>query len=98
MLRAGGYGQLIGDDPVAFDRTGRRVDVEHDTFSCGHCGGVVFINAGDRAADIGGFCRACSKHICGPCVDADHCRPLEKLIEGIERGLEKERVRRSYMG
>lgn len=98
MYRSGGYGQIICDDPVAFDRHGRRIDAEHDTVTCNHCGGVVFINAGERAADIGGFCRSCSKNICGPCVDADKCLPVEKLIEGIERGLEKERVRRSYVG
>lgn len=85
MLRAGGYGQFLCDDPVAHDRHGRLIAREHDTFTCSHCGGVVFVNAGERAADIGGFCRACSQNICGPCVDADRCRPVEKLLEAIER-------------
>lgn len=99
MINPGGYGQFLCDDPVAArDRFGRSLDREHDTFSCAHCGGVVFVNAGERAADIGGFCKSCSRNICGPCVDADRCRPVEMLIEAIERSLERERVRRSYEG
>lgn len=96
MFKAGGYGQFLCDDSVAYDRHGRIIDREHDTFSCGHCSSVVFINARERAADIGGFCRSCARNICGPCVDADRCRPVEVLMEAIERGLEKERVRQSY--
>lgn len=99
MRNPGGYGKIFCDgDPGAFDRHGRRIDVEHDTFSCAHCGGIVFVNAGERAADIGGFCRACGKNICGPCVDEDKCRPVEQLIEAIERGVERERFRRSLAG
>lgn len=99
MFRAGGYGQFFCDDPVAGrDRHGRLIDREHDTFSCGHCSAVVFVNAGERAADIGGFCRSCARNICGPCVDGDHCRPVEQMLEQIERGLERERTRRSYTG
>jgi len=98
MLRAGGYGQFLCDDPIARDRHGRLIDREHDTFSCNHCGVIVHVNAGERAADIGGFCRACSRSICGPCVDKDVCRPVEKLLEAIERRLEKERTLRSYEG
>jgi hypothetical protein len=98
-VRGAGYGQIICDDPiVARDRHGRLIDVEHDTFTCAHCSGVVFVNARERAADIGGFCRACGKNICGPCVDKDICRPVEKLLEMIERGLERERTRKSYEG
>jgi len=99
MRNPGGYGQFNCDDPVlARDRHGRLIAREHDTFSCGHCGGVVFVNAGERAADIGGFCRACAHPICGPCVDADVCRPVEKLLEAIERRLERERTLQSYEG
>lgn len=97
MLRPGGYGQLICDGPAgARDRHGRLVQEEHDTFTCNHCNDLVFVNAGERAADIGGFCRSCASNICGPCVDADRCRPVEKLLEAIERRLERERDRRSY--
>lgn len=86
MRNAGGYGQLICDGPVvARDRFGRALDQEHDTFGCSHCGAVVMVNAGEKAADIGGYCRSCDKLICGPCVDADRCRPVEKLLEAIER-------------
>jgi hypothetical protein len=58
----------------------------------------VFVNAGERGADVGGFCRSCARLICGPCVDRDLCRPVEKMLEAIERNLERERVRLSYVG
>ena len=101
MRRAGGYGQLICDGPtVARDRFGRTIQQEHDSFSCNHCGMVVFVNAREKAEDIGGFCKRCTSLICGPCVDADRCRPMEQWLEqqerGIKRAIERERTLQSY--
>lgn len=101
MFRSGGYGQLICDGPqIARDRTGRVVDREHDTFTCRHCNAAVIVNAGEKAADLGGFCRRCMSLICGPCVDADHCRPIEEWLQqqerSIERAIERQRTLHSY--
>lgn len=81
MLRAGGYGQIIGERGItATDAQGRTIQAECDTFSCAHCNRVVFVNANEKAADIGGFCRCCAGLICGPCVDEGTCTPLEKRL------------------
>jgi hypothetical protein len=96
----GGFGQLICDIPMTGqDRLGRVIGQEHDTLTCGHCGTVVFVNAGERPEDIGGFCRRCMKCICGPCVDQDRCRPIEQWLAQQEREIEDaiER-RRLYWG
>lgn len=101
MLRSGGYGQLICDGPVqARDRYGRVLQQEHDSFSCRHCSAVVLVNAYEKAADIGGFCRRCMSLICGQCVDADRCRPVEQWLEEQERSIgqaiERQRALQSY--
>jgi hypothetical protein len=89
MFRSGGYGQLICDGPATgTDRYGRVIEKEHDGFACNHCNVVVLVNARERAADIGGFCRRCTSLICGPCVDADRCRPMERWLEEQERKIE----------
>lgn len=88
MLRAGGYGQLICEDPTkefGRDQFGRRIAAEADSFTCRHCNLVVFVNAGEKAADIGGFCKCCTGLICGPCVDEGTCTPLEKRLLAMER-------------
>lgn len=87
MRNAGGYGQLICHDEraVAWDSNNRTVGRECDTFSCKHCNRVVFVNSREMAADIGGFCKCCTGLICGPCVDAGTCTPLEKRLQEMER-------------
>ena len=86
MRRAGGYGEFICDGPIeARDSFGRTVRQEHDTFSCGHCARVVFVNARERPEDIGGLCKVCMGLICGPCVDQGICHVVEKKLQDMER-------------
>lgn len=88
MRRPGGYGQLICEDPrqsFATDSLGRRIRAEADSYSCGHCNRVVFVNAGERAEDIGGLCKQCMGLICPHCVDDGRCTPLERRLAEQEQ-------------
>lgn len=76
MLKAGGY--LVGHGPDGCVQ-------ECDSFTCGHCNRIVLVRPKQNAADVGGFCRCCTKLICGPCVDDGRCTPLEKRLEAAER-------------
>jgi hypothetical protein len=76
MHRPGGY--LIGHGPDGLVE-------ERDSFTCSHCNRVVWVGVKERAADIGGFCKCCTGLICGPCVDAGTCTPLEKQLQAMER-------------
>lgn len=76
MHKPGGY--LVGHGPEGI------VD-ERDSFSCGHCNRVVVCGHKDRAADVGGFCKLCTKLVCGPCVDDGRCTPLEERLQAMER-------------
>lgn len=67
---------------------------ETDTFTCKHCCKVVFVRPSEKPEDIGGFCRRCMSLICGPCVDLDKCRPIEKWLEEQERSIENAIERR----
>jgi hypothetical protein len=75
MRRAGGYAVITEGDG------GRR---EADTFSCSHCQRIVFVRARQDPSELGGFCRACMRHICGPCADVGSCTPFEKMLERVE--------------
>lgn len=79
MLRPGGYAIIV--DPALAK------PVEADTFTCGHCNGIVFCQATPSLPkpDIGGFCRLCYKHICGKCADKRSCDPFEKKLERMEQ-------------
>lgn len=58
--------------------------VERDTFTCCHCGCVVFVKPRAAPAECGGFCRLCMKPICGPCTDLGKCDPFENKLERAE--------------
>lgn len=60
-------------------------DVEEDTFTCSHCNTVVFVKPRQDPSEMGGFCRLCYKHVCGPCADVGTCDPFEKKMEAMER-------------
>lgn len=68
---------------------------ECDTFTCTHCNTVVFVRPKTDPASLGGFCRLCYKHICGPCADKGVCTPFEKKLEEVEA---RDRLRRSILG
>ena len=87
MRNAGGYSQIICDDPgrtIAKDAYGREVPTEADTFTCGHCNKVVFVRPRERPEDIGGLCKQCMKLICPHCLIAGNCTPLEKRLAAQE--------------
>lgn len=75
MRNAQGYAVLVGPDaPMR----------ECDTFTCSHCQFVVFVKPKCDPSELGGFCRLCFKHICGPCADKGMCDPFEKKLERME--------------
>ena len=72
MRRAGGYAIWTSPDGPA---------KEADTLTCSHCQRLVFVQP---KQDLGGFCRVCMKHICGPCADLGRCLTWEKQMEIAE--------------
>lgn len=64
-----------------------------DTFTCGHCGGMVVVGEKERAEDIGGLCKLCMRLICAACVDRGLCDPFERKLERAEAAYH---ARRSY--
>lgn len=76
MRNPGGYAVIVGPDhPV----------VELDTFTCFHCQRIVHVKPKEDPSTLGGFCRLCFKHICGPCTDKGACDPFEAKLERMER-------------
>jgi hypothetical protein len=57
---------------------------EADTVTCSHCQRIVLVGGRIDPADLGGFCRQCMKHICGPCADKGICVPFVKKLETFE--------------
>ena len=59
---------------------------EQDTFTCGHCNGIVFIQPGQTDTDS---CRACDSHICQRCahilVKELKCVTVDARLEAAER-------------
>jgi hypothetical protein len=64
---------------------------EFDTLKCWHCQRILFVKPKQDPATMGGFCRNCMQHICGPCADKGVCAPFMKQIEESE---ERDRRRR----
>ncbi len=77
MKRANGYAVSCVDGVVV---------EETDTFSCGHCNGIVPIRPFQNDADA---CLACDTHICPACAAALarslRCVSLEKRLDMIEK-------------
>jgi tRNA G18 (ribose-2'-O)-methylase SpoU len=59
-------------------------DIAEDTFTCAHCNFLVFVQPFQDPSEMGGFCRMCMMHICGPCADKGSCDPFEKKLERME--------------
>lgn len=55
-----------------------------DTFTCGHCNGIVLVDGTARAEDVGGMCRLCMTLTCPACTDKGACDPFEKKLERTE--------------
>jgi hypothetical protein len=82
MRNPGGYAVVTDGDSVR----------EADTFTCAHCNSIVIVKAGQKAEDVGGFCRMCMDLICPRCADGP-CVPFEKKLEAQEAAYH---ARRSY--
>lgn len=74
MRNPGGYSVIT--DPV-------RGVKEEDTFTCQHCGKVVFVKPLCDPADMGGRCTCCDSLICKDCVGKG-CDHLEKKLARME--------------
>lgn len=77
--RAQGYAILTEPD---------RPTKENDTFTCKHCGAIVFVKPAADPVTYGGWCGRCNALICQACeekkVKALTCTPLEKWLERQE--------------
>lgn len=76
MRRPQGYATITSPDKPLFER---------DTVSCGHCGAISLVQPRQDPSELGGFCRGCYRHICGPCTSKLTCEPFEKKLEEMER-------------
>lgn len=65
--------------------------VEQDSFRCGHCGGIVFVEPRADPAKCGGFCRTCMALTCARCTGDGRCVPLEARLELAEKRAESRR-------
>lgn len=65
-------------------------DLEMDTVTCCHCNRVVLLKQDMSNA---GFCLKCYDHVCGPCADAGTCRPFEKQLVELEKGITEKLMR-----
>lgn len=86
MRNPGGYG-------VATDRETGKVISETDSFTCGHCGRIVFVKPKCDPADLGGNCYLCWKLVCPQCHAKGNCDPMEKKLDRMEASYH---ARRSY--
>ena len=66
----------------SFDLGGIRQ--EADSFTCSHCGKIVIVRPKCDPADLGGFCRLCTKMVCPACVNIGSCDPFEKKLQRQE--------------
>lgn len=91
MLNPAGYSIIT--------EPGKR-DVEHDTFTCGHCGHITFTEGGigkpptvvvikmDQSVEVTEVhrCMRCWRYICPRCQRTPfECVPLEKKVEQEEK-------------
>lgn len=84
--RAQGYSIIAGPETPT---------VERDTFTCHHCGCVVFVDPGKDPTTYGGWCGGCGHLICPTC-EAEKartltCRPIERRLAEYERRMQTRR-------
>lgn len=77
MRAPGGYG-VISDPQVSAPYQ------ERDTFTCGHCQYIVFVQPKCDGADAGGLCKQCMRLICPRCVGRMTCFPWEEMLKRQE--------------
>lgn len=75
MRNAGGYSVIY--DPA------HSQPIEQDTFTCGHCQRVVFVQPMMDAASMGGRCTVCDTLICQGCLGKG-CEPMEEKLLRME--------------
>ncbi|GAB5506690.1 MAG: hypothetical protein Rhirs2KO_18530 [Rhizobiaceae bacterium] len=66
---------------------------ERDTFTCGHCNGIVVVGPRSDPADMGGRCYICDSLVCPRCHAKGVCVPLEENLRRLEASYH---ARRSY--
>lgn len=67
---------------IITDPSAKKLTTEEDTYTCGHCGKVVWVQP--LKGPLGGRCTCCDHLICLACVGKG-CRPLQKQLELMER-------------
>ena len=90
MRKPQGYATLIGCPSPLSDK---EVTQECDTFTCGHCNGIVHVPPRADPAVVGGLCKQCMKLICPKCVDKMVCTTWELQMQIMEA---RDAARRSY--
>lgn len=66
------------------DRVSGKITAESDTFTCGHCNGVVDVAPRQHPADIGGLCKICWALTCPRCTARGGCTPFEVRLARAE--------------
>ncbi len=66
---------------------------ECDTFTCGHCNGIVHVPPKADPTVMGGLCKQCMKLICPKCVERMTCTPWERQMQIMEN---RDAALRSY--
>lgn len=103
MLNPGGYavwtdretGRLLERDTITCAHCQRVVYMRpRDASSARETvqGLSKFDQGAEHDGDLGGFCRLCMKHICGPCSDVGTCIPFERKLEINEQAARLHRV------
>lgn len=72
--------------------SGSGADVEHETFTCCHCGGGTIIPHRATPEQLGRFCLSCNQMTCMKCAKDQRCTPF---MRRIERSLSRERLYQS---
>jgi hypothetical protein len=86
MRRPGGYMTVTEPD---------KATIERDTFTCGHCNGIVIVLPNQPPEDMGGQCKLCMSLTCAHCTGLGRCDPFEKKLERMEA---KDRLYRAARG
>jgi hypothetical protein len=56
----------------------------YETFTCGHCGGIVKVPPRATPEQLGGICKQCMSMTCVACTEKGGCDPLEAKLKRQE--------------